>query len=194
MTPLIISVADVEAVPWQNGGGVTRVLLTWPEPTNWVLRISVAEIRAAGAFSLFPGVDRWFAVLSGGGVQLQTIGSAPVELNAAADSLHAFSGDAATHCTTRGANTHDFNVMVRRARGRLTHQALAHCPALTTTAAAAALFVVQPVIVAAAEDRPHALPGMSLAWWPNPKYERRVLRVANGGTQAYGWWLEINVA
>ena len=59
--PTIIRVDDVPAVPWRNGGGVTRELLAWPDPRNWLLRVSVADIGTSGPCSVFPGVDRWFA-------------------------------------------------------------------------------------------------------------------------------------
>ena len=60
----------LEPQPWRNGGGLTRELLAWPSRDDWALRISVADIRADGPFSAFPGVDRWFAVLEGDGVLL----------------------------------------------------------------------------------------------------------------------------
>ena len=54
-------------VPWKNGGGVTRELLRLPAGSgdDWTLRISVADIAADGPFSPFPGITRWFAVLTG---------------------------------------------------------------------------------------------------------------------------------
>ena len=64
-------------MPWRNGGGVTRELLAWPDPHDWLLRVSVADIHASGPFSKFPGVDRWFAVLAGGAVSIETAGAAP---------------------------------------------------------------------------------------------------------------------
>ena len=59
-------------VPWKNGGGVTRELLRLPAGSgdDWTLRISVADIDADGPFSPFPGITRWFAVLTGAGVRL----------------------------------------------------------------------------------------------------------------------------
>ncbi|GAB3190355.1 HutD/Ves family protein [Hydrogenophaga aquatica] len=66
----VISAADVPAVPWRNGGGLTRELLAWPDPADWRLRVSVADIASDGPFSAFPGVTRVFAVLEGPGVAL----------------------------------------------------------------------------------------------------------------------------
>lgn len=55
---------------WRNGGGSTRELFTWPPGQPWRLRVSVASIEQAGAFSPFEGVQRWFAVVHGAGVRL----------------------------------------------------------------------------------------------------------------------------
>ena len=46
---------------------MTRELLAEPAP-NWRWRISVADIQGSGAFSAYPGVSRWFAVVQGAGV------------------------------------------------------------------------------------------------------------------------------
>jgi environmental stress-induced protein Ves len=57
----------VAPTPWRNGGGVTRELVVFPVHENWHWRISVAEVTQDGPFSRYEGVQRWFAVLSGGG-------------------------------------------------------------------------------------------------------------------------------
>ncbi|MDZ4146415.1 MAG: HutD family protein [Burkholderiales bacterium] len=101
----------VAAVPWRNGGGVTRELLAWPNAHDWACRISVAEVAASGPFSAYPGVQRWFAVLSGEGVVLDVAGQAH-RLDAASAPLR-FAGDAPTTCELRGGATRDFNLMLR---------------------------------------------------------------------------------
>ncbi|NVO07869.1 MAG: HutD family protein, partial [Rhodoferax sp.] len=70
-TPHIIQAEQVAPQAWRNGGGQTRELLTWPDATDWHLRISRADIEADGPFSAFAGVQRWFVVLSGKGVVLR---------------------------------------------------------------------------------------------------------------------------
>jgi len=40
---LVLPVAKAVAVPWRNGGGVTRELLAWPDSKDWALRVSVAD-------------------------------------------------------------------------------------------------------------------------------------------------------
>lgn len=176
-------------MPWRNGGGVTRELLAWPDPHDWLLRASVADIHASGPFSKFPGVDRWFAVLAGGAVSIETAGAAPRELTAAHTALHVFPGDAETYCTALGVATRDFNLMARRGRVRLRQRPLRDSALLETTAAGAGLFVTQAANVGEDSGPVATLPAMALAWWENPQRQRRVLRAAAG--EVRGWWFEV---
>jgi hypothetical protein len=56
----------------------------------WIVRVSVADITTDGPFSAYPGVERWFAVLDGGGVELNDANGA-VRLRAG-DAIHRFRG------------------------------------------------------------------------------------------------------
>lgn len=109
----IISAADVVPQRWKNNGGWTRELLSWPHSSDWTLRVSVADIEADGPFSAFEGVQRWFAVLQGQGVRLYEY-----ELRVG-DELLSFDGALGPDCELLGGPTRDFNLMHRRARGRL---------------------------------------------------------------------------
>lgn len=114
MTWRLIPLADVPASPWRNGGGVTRELLAWPSAQDWHWRLSVAEVARNGPFSRFDGVQRWFAVLGGAGVQLHlpdqthtlTVDSAPL----------CFDGALPVDCQLLDGATQDFNLMLRRDR------------------------------------------------------------------------------
>ncbi|MED5619633.1 HutD/Ves family protein [Ideonella sp. BN130291] len=111
---------DVAPQPWKNGGGRTRELLTWPGPQDWWLRISVADIEQDGPFSPYPGVDRWFGVLEGAGVEL-TWPQAVRRLHAGHSLLH-FDGASAPDCRLLDGTTRDLNVMHRRGLGRIVVQ------------------------------------------------------------------------
>lgn len=51
-------------VPWANGRGMTRELVHDPYPARaW--RLSVADLEADAPFSVLPGLDRLFILLSG---------------------------------------------------------------------------------------------------------------------------------
>ncbi|OYT93307.1 MAG: hypothetical protein CFE43_03405 [Burkholderiales bacterium PBB3] len=121
----IVSLADVVATPWRNGGGVTRELVVWPPQGEWQWRMSVAEVESSGPFSRFEGVQRWFAVLSGAGVELDIEGT---RHTLTADSAPlTFDGAAATDCQLLNGATRDFNLMVRGSVARTAARS-APCP------------------------------------------------------------------
>ncbi len=120
-----VSLADVAATPWRNGGGVTRELLAWPSQDDWQWRMSVAEVEASGPFSRFEGVQRWFAVLQGAGVVLDIDGE---RHTLSADSAPlVFDGAGATNCQLLNGPTQDFNLMVREGGARAAARS-ASCP------------------------------------------------------------------
>ena len=108
---------DVAPQPWRNGGGRTRELLAWPNAADWRLRVSVADIEADGPFSSFPGVQRWFAVTEGNGVEL-TIDGRTQHVTRSDAPLH-FAGAAATSCRLLDGPTIDLNLMLRGVSGRV---------------------------------------------------------------------------
>lgn len=112
-----ITVDTVTPQAWRNGGGQTRELLAWPNAADWTLRISLADIQADGPFSSFPGVQRWFAVVQGEGVQLQFADATRVI--GLADEPLCFDGALAPGCAMLHGPTRDLNLMLRGAAGRM---------------------------------------------------------------------------
>lgn len=110
MSLQVVHLEDIKPQPWRNGGGVTRELLAWPDAAHWCLRLSVADIEQDGPFSAFPGIERWFAVLTGEGVRL----GVPAHVVTARDLPFQFDGAAAPDCKLIGGPTRDLNLMVRR--------------------------------------------------------------------------------
>ncbi|MER5354001.1 HutD family protein [Kitasatospora sp. NPDC002551] len=109
--------ADRPAMPWRNGGGVTREVAGHPagsglDDFGW--RVSLADVAAAGPFSAFPGVDRVITLVEGPGMALTVDGTEHV-VDAPLRPF-AFPGDAATDCRLLGGPLVDFNVMTRRGR------------------------------------------------------------------------------
>jgi environmental stress-induced protein Ves len=84
----------------------------WPAAGDWAWRMSVADVDKSGPFSKFEGIERWFAVLEGAGVQLDVAG-VPHRVTAV-DAPLFFDGAAATDCELIAGKTRDFNLMVRR--------------------------------------------------------------------------------
>jgi environmental stress-induced protein Ves len=112
MTWHVRQLNDIPPTPWRNGGGTTRELAVWPQTENWVWRMSVADVAQGGPFSAFAGVHRWFAVLSGGGVQL-TIEQRRHVLHDDTAPFD-FDGDVPVDCQLLDGPTQDFNLMVKQ--------------------------------------------------------------------------------
>lgn len=111
-----IALADTLSSPWKNGGGTTRELLAWPDPQEWTLRLSVAQVETDGPFSRFEGITRWFAVLAGLGVRLRMAESGQTHTLHTASKPLEFDGAQALDCSLINGPTQDFNLMVRSAR------------------------------------------------------------------------------
>lgn len=112
---ITVKADDVAAVPWKNGGGVTRHLAADAEGDAWRWRISLADIGADGPFSAYPGVERWFAVVDGAGVEL-TLAGAPLVLRPHDPPL-VFDGADAPACRLLDGATRDLNLMLRGPKG-----------------------------------------------------------------------------
>jgi environmental stress-induced protein Ves len=108
--------ADRVAVPWKNGGGVTREVAIWPEGSgfddfDW--RISIAEVRDAGPFSKFENIDRTLMILEG---RLSLVFCDRVATLDPDSAPFGFGGEEACAGTPLGGAVMDLNVMVRRGR------------------------------------------------------------------------------
>lgn len=128
--------ADRIAVPWRNGGGVTREVAAFPansDMVDFLWRVSVAEVAAAGPFSLFPGIDRILTVLEGR-LRLNVAGE-PVSLSADSNPLR-FRGEASVDgWLESGTAVTDLNVMVRRGAFQADVRRMAGRMRLTDTSA-----------------------------------------------------------
>jgi uncharacterized protein len=156
-----IPLQRIAPTPWRNGGGTTRELVAFPVREHWHWRLSVADIAQDGPFSSFDGVQRWFAVLQGGGVRLSLDGVEHV-LTAESEPL-AFDGAAAANCCMVGGPTQDFNLMVREGRGSL--QRLRGDAALAVASGSAiALWSGNAPARATFEGQTIELPPETLAW------------------------------
>ena len=110
------ALTDTRPSPWKNGGGTTRELLAWPDPDDWTVRMSVAQVDADGPFSRFEGITRWFAVLSGAGVRLHMRDTDQHHSLDRSSAPLQFDGALALDCRLLDGPTQDFNLMVRSAR------------------------------------------------------------------------------
>jgi uncharacterized protein len=111
----IVRFADLTPVPWRNGGGVTREVVSSGgsglQGFDW--RISIAEVSKAGPFSAFPGVDRIITVVEGEGMDLVIDG---VEHVLGLYEPLGFDGASRTECVRLTGPLRDLNVMTRNDR------------------------------------------------------------------------------
>ncbi|WP_431676790.1 HutD/Ves family protein [Kitasatospora sp. KL5] len=117
MTLEVLRASERQAVPWLNGGGVTREVAARPEGsgmTDFDWRISLADVDRGGPFSGFAGVDRVITLVEGAGMALTVAGAEQV-LDAPYRPFP-FPGDAPTDCRLLAGPVVDFNVMTRRGR------------------------------------------------------------------------------
>lgn len=190
MNPRLIDCASIVAQPWRNGGGMTRELLAAPDPQNWQYRISVADISGGGAFSSYPGVERWFAVLEGEGVHLQIDGSSHCQRPH--DDALRFDGAAQIHCQLLGGATCDLNLMLRNVCGRM--QRADAGLAWSVAEGACGLFATQPgqCRIRAPRDVSHPavfqMPAFSLLWFERTPGSL-IFEADHAGETRIGYWL-----
>ena len=112
----VIPFAELKAVPWKNGLGITREIAVEPAGASmdaFAWRVSVADVDTASPFSRFPGIDRTIVLLEGDGFTMTLDGERVHALTAACQPF-AFAGEAVVEVTLAGGATRDFNLMVRR--------------------------------------------------------------------------------
>ena len=114
----VLRAAAHRRMPWKNGRGETVEVAVFPEGSDlegfdW--RVSMAGVVEDGQFSIFPGIDRGFAVLEGAGIAL-AVGGAPEAEIRPGDAPFFFSADEPAAARLLGGPITDLNVMTRRGR------------------------------------------------------------------------------
>ncbi|RHZ08940.1 hypothetical protein DYB37_005294 [Aphanomyces astaci] len=177
-----------------KGGGVTRQLVAWPSAaTEWIVRVSIADVEHDGPFSLFEGIRRWFGVLEGVGVRL--FESIDVVVG---DALYEFDGALAPSCSLLdGRRVRDFNIMLREGPGRKLSVVDAKAsPALTVDASTqwVGLFTVDGGLLrqqGPSDVTTVELPKMGLSWLDNVHDLSLYALVGAGSGVAY--WLVLQL-
>ena len=163
----IIHLAQVPPSPWRNGGGVTHELVAWPDANNWVWRMSVAEVASNGMFSKFEGVQRWFAVLDGAGVQLTfgTDSQAKIHQLTSNSTPFCFDGSLSVDCQLLDGATQDFNLMVRRDQAESQMERVSGiCKFSIKPAKVVAVYSINGTSKVRINQESCELPSNSLAW------------------------------
>ena len=115
---MILPASGYRAMAWKNGQGVTREIAREPASgDSFLWRLSIAEVAADGAFSLFPGVDRTITLIQGAGMELD-FAEAPAKRIDRPFMPFDFSGDWHCRCRLIDGPIRDFNLMVDRSTMR----------------------------------------------------------------------------
>lgn len=175
-------------IPWRNGGGLTRELVAWPDAILWSWRISVAELARSGPFSSFDGVERWFAVLTGAGVQLD-VGLVPaaVAYKLTPDTAPlCFAGDSPVDGTLLDGASQAFNLMLRQgvAQGRMLRVTGNYSTTLNASKNIA-VYTIKTGAIVHFDDEFLELPPNTLAWRDCPAGSRLQVHAARA------LWMEI---
>lgn len=101
--------SDRPGVPWRNGLGV-QYEIDADHATEWIWRLSTADIDRDVPFSSFPGVHRVFCVGGGTGVTLEVNGR---DLECGTRVVARFDGDDAVHARVWGGPVQAVNLMWR---------------------------------------------------------------------------------
>lgn len=104
--------SSYQTQPWKNGGGVTHEILRWPAQDPYDVRISLAEDRVAGPFSLFPGYRRW-SYLAAAAPILLFVDGAPRLLREPGDHLE-IDGEVPISCELPAGPTRLLNFLIRK--------------------------------------------------------------------------------
>ncbi len=112
----LIAYDDLVAMPWKNGGGITRELACYPPNAHFddfLWRVSIADIKQSGSFSVFPGIDRVIALLHGDGMQLHFVDGVRHPLTIPLQPYRFAGEDTLDACLVDG-ECQDVNLMLRR--------------------------------------------------------------------------------
>ena len=150
---MILRAADRLAVPWKNGGGLTREVAAHPPESdlgNFDWRVSLAEVRRGGPFSAFPGIDRHMAVISGC-LELSISGRDALTLSTNSAPL-SFPGEVPVYAEPHAESVTDLNAMTRRDRFRacLTRCSVAAATPVRCEADTTLLLALAPLALRAA--------------------------------------------
>lgn len=116
----IVGFAQLKAVPWKNGLGITREIRVEPAGAtmdDFLWRASIAEVDTASPFSVFPGIDRTIVLLDGDGFSM-TLDDTHTHALTTPWEPFAFAGESRVEVALAGGATRDFNLMVRRGHAR----------------------------------------------------------------------------
>lgn len=117
---IFLPAASRIAKSWKNGGGTTADVFVSPEGAgldDFDFRVSIADVAVDGPFSVFAGIERTTAIISGGGFDLDFGNGKTSRLTQKSPPL-SYSGDLPATSRLLAGPTRDLNAMSRRGVAR----------------------------------------------------------------------------
>ncbi len=186
MKPVIVQADSVVPQVWRNGGGKTRELMGWPQQeSSWQMRISLADIESNGPFSAFQNVERWFAVVEGGGVRLRFANEEKSMTNTSAPLC--FDGSQPPDCEMIDGPTRDLNLMIRNGSG--TMQTMLDRLAWRTAATQCGLFAATAGFIHIGTKSIGPIAAHSLVWFDESPAMPLIFESLHQSSMPAGWWL-----
>lgn len=73
----LLSASEYLIKPWKNGQGTTQEIIVWPPDSSekFIWRMSLADLKESGAFSLYPEYNRILVLIEGAPIGLDQSGS-----------------------------------------------------------------------------------------------------------------------
>lgn len=113
----LIKASEHRVMPWKNSQGMTAEIAIDPPETpldkSFRWRLSLAEVKADGPFSNFPGYDRVIMLMGGNGMVLRFDNGRSERIDEPYVPFQ-FSGDEDVRCWLIDGSVRDFNLIVRR--------------------------------------------------------------------------------
>lgn len=107
---------DFKLMPWKNGGGTTLELFCLRSPQDEILfRLSSADVKQEGPFSIFPNIERILFLISGNGFKLK-FSDFDLTMSTPLTPI-TFAGEETIHCELIDGACTDFNIMTDRRFG-----------------------------------------------------------------------------
>lgn len=118
---------DYKMMPWKNGQGTTMELAIEPPDASlagapFLWRLSIADVRASGPFSRYPGYERRIMLIEGNGMTIDAGINGVVELERHCP-VH-FSGDWQVSGRLKDGPVRDLNLFFDRKRAAGTLEAV----------------------------------------------------------------------
>ena len=129
VSAVLLPKGSFHKMPWKNGQGLTSEIAIYPEDAkvsenSFLWRLSSAELAQGGSFSSFPGYERYFTLVKGGGLQLE-FESSKRQVLLEQGQVCQFSGKEVVSSLLSGGAVQDLNLIYSSSRVKAVFESIA---------------------------------------------------------------------